>query len=119
MRSVVVVAGQRWLSCCSVLAPSLVLAQEISVSGVVTDTTDAVLPGATVTALHVESGNSFVGVSPTRQASTASARCGPAFTASPAELSSFSTVVRENLELLVGQRGTVNFKLSLSSVKRR
>lgn len=33
-----------------------------------------------------------------------------------AELSGFSTVARENLELLVGQRATVNFKLSLSSV---
>ena len=115
MRSVVVVTRAALAVLLLVLAPSLVRAQEISVSGVVTDTTDAVLPGATVTALHVESGNTFVAVAD----ATGEYRIGPlrpGLYRVTAELQSFSTVVRENLELLVGQRGTVNFKLSLSSV---
>ena len=31
-----------------------------TLSGTVTDTTDAILPGVTITALHVETGNTFV-----------------------------------------------------------
>jgi hypothetical protein len=37
--------------------PSVVRAQEVALSGTVTDSTDAVLPGVTVTAVHVDSGN--------------------------------------------------------------
>jgi hypothetical protein len=37
-------------------------AQETGLSGTVTDATDAVLPGVTVTALHIAIGNSFVAV---------------------------------------------------------
>jgi hypothetical protein len=73
------------------------------------------LPGATVTALHVDSGNVFVAVAD----AGGEYRIGsmrPGVYKVTAELGGFSTVVRENLELLVGQRATVNFKLSLSSV---
>ena len=98
-----------------IIAPSMLLAQEISLSGTMTDTTGAVLPGATVTATHVESGNTFVAVTD----GAGEYRIGtmrPGVYKVTAELVSFATVVRENLELLVGQRATVNFKLSLSSV---
>ena len=43
-------------------APLLAHAQEVGLAGRITDSTDAVLPGVTVTALHVDSGNTFVGV---------------------------------------------------------
>lgn len=39
------------------LLPLAVHAQEVTLSGSIADSTDAVLPGATVTALHVASGN--------------------------------------------------------------
>jgi len=98
-----------------VIAPSVLLAQEISLSGTLTDMTGAVLPGATVTATHVESGNTFTAVTD----ASGDYRIGtmrPGVYRVAAELASFATVVRDNLELLVGQRATVNFRLSLSSV---
>ncbi|MGE3511670.1 MAG: carboxypeptidase regulatory-like domain-containing protein, partial [Vicinamibacterales bacterium] len=97
------------------LLPVAANAQEVSLSGSITDSTDAVLPGTTVTAVHVESGNAFVGVAE----ANGEYRIGsmrPGIYRVTAELSGFSSVVRENLELLVGQRATVNFKLALSSV---
>jgi hypothetical protein len=90
-------------------------AQEVTLSGTITDATEAVLPGATVTAVHVASGNSFVGVAD----AAGEYRIGqmrPGIYKVTAELSGFSSVVRENLELLVGQRATVSFKMTLSSV---
>ena len=42
--------------------PSLGNAQEISVSGIVSDATGGVLPGVVLTAVHVDSGNTFVAV---------------------------------------------------------
>src|SRR5262245_61582902 len=97
------------------IAPSTVHAQEISLSGTLTDTTGSVLPGATVTAVHLESGNTFTAITD----AAGDYRIGtmrPGIYKVTAELTSFSTVVRDNLELLVGQRATVNFKLSLSAV---
>ncbi|MGE3511080.1 MAG: carboxypeptidase regulatory-like domain-containing protein [Vicinamibacterales bacterium] len=97
------------------LSPLTAHAQEVTLAGSITDATDAVLPGATVTAVHVESGNAFVGVAD----ANGEYRIGsmrPGIYRVTAELSGFSSVVRENLELLVGQRATVNFKLALSSV---
>ena len=38
-------------------------AQETSLTGRIADATDAVIPGVTVTALHIDSGNTFLGVS--------------------------------------------------------
>src|SRR4051812_37869682 len=97
------------------LTPRLGQAQEVTLAGTITDATEAVLPGATVTAVHVASGNSFVGVAD----ATGEYRIGqmrPGVYKVTAELSGFSSVIRENLELLVGQRATVNFKMTLSSV---
>jgi hypothetical protein len=98
-----------------IVTPLAAAAQEVSLSGVITDSTESVLPGTTVTAVHVESGNAFTGVAD----ASGEYRIGsmrPGIYKVTAELSGFSSIVRENLELLVGQRATVNFKLSLSSV---
>ena len=48
-----------------VVVPNAALAQETSLTGKVRDSTEGVLPGVVVTAVHVESGNSFVGVTDT------------------------------------------------------
>jgi hypothetical protein len=45
------------------LVPWVAHAQDATLSGTITDATDAVLPGATVTATHVETGTTFVAVS--------------------------------------------------------
>ena len=99
----------------AVALPFSAYAQEVTLQGAVTDSTEAVLPGATVTAVHIATGNAFVGVSD----ATGEYRIGsmrPGLYKVTAELNGFASVVRENLELLVGQRATVNFKLQLSSV---
>jgi hypothetical protein len=91
-------------------------AQEIALTGVVTDTTDAVLPGATVVATHVDTGNTFVSVTDT----SGQYRIGamrPGVYRITVELGGFSTLSRENMELLVGQRAVANFKLTLSSLE--
>jgi len=102
----------RILALASLLAvwPTAARAQEVTLSGSITDSTGAVLPGTTVTAVHVASGNAFVGVAD----GTGGYRIGsmrPGVYRVTAELSGFSSVARENLELLVGQRATVNFTL--------
>lgn len=92
------------------------LAQDTTLSGIVTDTTDAVLPGVTVTALHVDSGNTFVGVSDAE----GRFRVGPLRTGRytiTVELQGFATVRRESVEFLLGQQMAMNFKLPLSSVQ--
>lgn len=97
------------------LMPIAASAQEVTLAGSISDSTGAVLPGTTVTALHVASGNAFISVSE----GDGSYRVGsmrPGLYKVTAELSGFSSVVRENLELLVGQRATVNFTLNISSV---
>jgi hypothetical protein len=63
----------------TVLAPATVRAQQASITGVVRDTSGAVLPGVTVEATSpalIEKGRS----SPTVPASTASSTCVPATT---------------------------------------
>jgi hypothetical protein len=98
------------------LLPVNALAQETALSGSVTDTTDAVLPGVTVTAVHVDSGNSFVGVSDTDGRYRIGALRTGVYTIT-VELSGFATVKREKFELLLGQQATVNFKLPLSGLQ--
>src|SRR5262249_7448642 len=44
------------------LLPATIFAQDATVIGTVKDTTDAVLPGVTVTALKIDNGNTFVDV---------------------------------------------------------
>jgi hypothetical protein len=95
--------------------PSVVRAQEVALSGTVTDSTDAVLPGVTVTAVHVDSGNKFTAVTDASgQYRIAAMRAGVYQVT--AELAGFTTVIRENAELLVGQRGVLNLRMTISTV---
>ena len=56
--------------------PSTVSAQEAVVSGTVTDSTGAVLPGVTIRAVHAASGNSFEAVTDQRGAFRIAVRVG-------------------------------------------
>src|SRR6266487_4108575 len=90
-------------------------AQETTLSGGVTDATEAVLPGATVTALHVDSGNTFASVTDASgQYHLGALR--PGVFRITAELAGFTTVIRENVELLVGQHGILNLRMTVSTV---
>ncbi len=96
--------------------PVIGYAQETVLSGTVVDATDAVLPGVTVTALHVESGNTFVGVTDAAGTYRIGALRPGAYKLT-VELAGFTTVARENLELLLGQHAVVNFKMTVSTVQ--
>src|SRR5262245_18862744 len=90
------------------LWPFMLHAQEVGLTGTVNDSTGAVLPGVTVTAVHNESGNTFVGISDASGVYLLNALRPGAYTVR-VELSGFSTIIRENLDLLVGQRAAVSF----------
>jgi hypothetical protein len=90
-------------------------AQETAIAGTITDGTDAVLPGVTVTATHAEAGTASVGVTDGLGQYTILA-LRPGLYNVKAELTGFTTVVQERVELLVGQRVVRNFKLAVSAV---
>ena len=98
------------------LVPWVAHAQDASLSGVVTDSTDAVLPGATVTATHVETGTTFVAVSEANGSyRIPTLRVG--VYKITAELSGFATATRDNVQVLVGQNVVMNVKMNVSSVQ--
>src|SRR5262245_36907261 len=90
-------------------------AQEATMSGTVTDSTGGVLPGATVTAVHEASGNTFETVTDERGAFRIPVRIG--VYRITAALSGFATVTRTGLEVLVGQQAVVNLQLAPSALQ--
>src|ERR1051326_7117078 len=93
--------------------PAMVYGQEAVLSGTVTDSTGAVLPGATIRAVHDASGNNFEGVTDQRGVYRLPVRVGTYKIT--AELQSFTTVNRSSVDVLVGQTLVVNLQLSPSS----
>jgi hypothetical protein len=94
--------------------PMPVLAQEAVLTGTVSDSTGAVLPGVTVTVVHEASGNRFVAVTDERGIYRVPARVGGYQIA--AELQGFSSAQRAGVELLVGQTVVVNLQMAPSGV---
>jgi hypothetical protein len=90
-------------------------AQEAALTGTVTDSTGAVLPGVTVTAVHDATGNRFVAVTDERGVYRIPVRVGAYEITS--ELAGFTTVTRAGVQLLVGQVATVNLQLSPSTIQ--
>jgi hypothetical protein len=97
-----------------VALPSVGYAQDSVMTGTVTDSTGAVLPGVTVTATNVDSGNTFVAVTDERGNFRLPVRIGN-FRIT-AELTGFSTVNR-TAQMLVGQTSVVNFQLAPSTLQ--
>jgi hypothetical protein len=95
--------------------PAIAAAQEAVLSGTITDSTGAVLPGVTVTAVHAATGNRFVGVTDERGTFRIPARVGGYVIT--AELSGFTTVERTGAQLLVGQTAALNMQMSPSTVQ--
>src|SRR5688572_30784 len=94
---------RRWaLVLIAILAlPGVALAQEATISGTVADSTGAVLPGATIVAVHEVTGNTFEAVTDERGGYRIPVRVG-AYRMT-AQLPGFATVVRSGLQVLVGQ----------------
>jgi hypothetical protein len=94
---------------------SAAVAQEASLVGTVTDASGAVLPGVTVTATHIASGNSFAAVTDdTGVYRFLAIRVGSYRIV--AELAGFSTVTREIPDILVGQRAVGDLRMEVSAL---
>ena len=96
------------------LLPSSARAQDGTAVGTVTDATNAVLPGVTVTALRVDSGNTSVDVTDASGAYRLSLR--PGVYKLTAELAGFTPAVRDGVTMQVGQRAEINLQMKLSTV---
>ena len=99
----------------SAVAVSAFAQAEVMIDGTVRDSTRGVLPGVTVTATHMASGNTFVAVTDERGEYRIQVRTGVFNVA--AELPSFTTVVQTDLELLVGQGAVLDFEMSVSALQ--
>jgi carboxypeptidase family protein/TonB-dependent receptor-like protein len=95
--------------------PGLAYAQEATLTGTVADSTGGVLPGVTVTALLEATGNTFVAVTDERGAYRVPLRVG--VYRITAELQGFTTIVRQGVQLLVGQTVVVNLGMSPSTIE--
>jgi hypothetical protein len=89
--------------------PLMAHAQEATVSGTVTDSSGAVLPGVTVRAVHEATGNAFDTVTDEQGTYRLAVRVGT-FQIT-AELQGFNNPTRV-VELLVGQTAVVNVQMS-------
>ncbi len=103
------------LACVVLLLPVAGFAQEAALSGTITDSTGAVLPGVTVTAVNDATGNTFVGVTDGTGSYRIPARVG-AYRIT-AELQGFTTVQRTGVQLLVGQSVSINMQMSPSTIQ--
>src|SRR6266850_1449507 len=95
--------------------PITAYAQEATLSGTIVDTTNSVLPGVTVTAVHEASGNRFVAVTDGRGLFRLPVRIGDYVVS--AELQGFTTVTRGTIQLLVGQNAVVNLQMAPSTLQ--
>src|SRR4029453_8391099 len=91
-----------------VALPAIGYAQDSVMTGTVTDSTGAVLPGVTVTATNVDSGHTFVAVPDERGNFRLPVRIGNYRIV--AELTGFATVNR-TAQRFAGQAGVGNFNL--------
>jgi len=97
------------------LLPVAAFAQEAVLTGTVTDSTGAVLPGVTVTASNEATGNTFVGVTDERGIYRIPVRIGNYRVTS--ELQGFATAMRSDVQMLVGQTATLNLQMAPSTVQ--
>src|SRR5688572_29201443 len=95
--------------------PGAVYAQEAVLTGTVTDSTGAVLPGVTVVAVNEATGNRFEAVTDERGLYRLPARVGAYRLTS--ELQGFTTVTRTGVQLLVGQTANINLQMAPSTVQ--
>src|SRR5229473_2061660 len=98
-----------------VLFPMTASAQEAALGGTVSDSTGGVLPGVTIDAVHQATGNTFVGVTDEKGAFRIPVRTGSYQIT--AELASFATATKRDVELLLGQQSVLNLQLAPSALQ--
>ena len=101
---------------CLSLAVVPALAQEISLVGSVVDETGGALPGVTVTARDVSTGNVYLGVTDGTGGYRIGAMRAGEYTVE-AVLSGFATLIHEQVVLGVGQAGTLDFNMTVATVE--
>jgi hypothetical protein len=97
------------------LMPAAGYAQEATLTGTVTDSTGAVLPGVTITAVNEATGNTFTGITDERGIYRIPVRVG-AYQLT-VELAGFTTVTRTGVQLLVGQTASLDMQMTPSTVQ--
>jgi Carboxypeptidase regulatory-like domain/TonB dependent receptor len=95
--------------------PVIAAAQEAVLTGTITDSTGAVLPGVTVQATHEASGNNYEAVTDGRGVYRIPVRVGSYKIT--AQLTGFGNVTRMGVELLVGQTITLNLQMAPSTLQ--
>ena len=106
-----------WLLAIAVVAlcPAAGYAQEAVFTGTVTDTTGAVLPGVTVTAVHEATGNTFETVTDGSGDFRLAVRVGSYRIT--AQLSGFQTVTQVDVQLLLGRQVVLNLQLAPAALQ--
>ena len=97
------------------VSPAAAHAQEAVLTGSVTDSSGAVLPGATIRAVHEASGNTFETVTDERGAYRIPVRSGGYVIT--AQLTGFVTVTRRGVDLLVGQTAAINLQMAVGATE--
>jgi hypothetical protein len=100
----------------SLLPVTPAFAQDATVAGIIVDESKAVLPGVTVSAVAQGTGRTHEAVTNERGEYRLLGLAPGRYTLK-AELAGFSTLVLENIELLVGQNANVPFTLKLASLQ--
>src|SRR5919198_3397685 len=114
----------RWIwllwACVALLAavarPAHAQVAQAELRGTVLDESGAALPGATVTATHVDTGTARTTITTSTGAFLMAALPVGRYRVEAA-LTGFSTVVQENLVLAVGQSASVTFTLKVAAVQ--
>src|SRR5262245_2942370 len=114
MRSSTLV-GRLILLCAMLALPAMAFAQDAVLTGTITDSTGAVLPGVTVTAVHEASGNNYEAVTDARGVYRIPVRVGSYKIT--AALAGFGNVTRMGVELLVGQTIALNLQMAPSTLQ--
>ena len=102
--------------CVSLAGVEPAVAQEIAIVGTIQDETGGALPGVTVTARHLSTGNTFFSVTD----GTGTYRIGamrPGEYNVEAVLGGFATVVQEQVALAVGQVATLDFGMTVANIE--
>jgi len=106
-------------ACCAVALPAGAYAQGVttaSITGVVKDASGGVIPGASITAVHQPSGTSYEAITQADGRFTIPGmRVGGPYTVT-AQLSGFTTEVKNNITLSLGVAQDIEFALKIATV---
>jgi hypothetical protein len=109
------IIGRLILLCAIVALPAMAFAQEAALTGTITDSTGAVLPGVTVTVVNDATGNNYETVTDATGVYRIPVRVG-AYKIT-AKLAGFGDVMRTGVQLLVGQTISLNLQMAPSTLQ--